>query len=120
VPALPPQSILLAQTGLPCSACHIGFPQLTPFGRRFKLEGYTAAPISGDVNGKPNTQSFTTELDYYLFNNGGPGFLRVANAKLFVEETIYTQFNGLARDYDGNGRNAQGNDVLFTGVWVAF
>jgi hypothetical protein len=32
------------QTGQPCSACHIGGfgPQLTPFGRQFKLEGYTA------------------------------------------------------------------------------
>jgi hypothetical protein len=29
------------QTGQPCSSCHTGFPQLTPFGRRFKLGGYT-------------------------------------------------------------------------------
>jgi len=30
------------QTGQPCAACHNGaYPQLTPFGRRFKLEGYT-------------------------------------------------------------------------------
>ncbi len=30
------------QTGEPCSACHIGFPQLTAYGRLFKLEGYVA------------------------------------------------------------------------------
>ncbi len=29
------------QTGLACSACHTTFPQLTPFGRQFKLNGYT-------------------------------------------------------------------------------
>jgi len=29
------------QTGLACSACHTSFPQLTPFGRLFKLNGYT-------------------------------------------------------------------------------
>src|ERR1700686_894778 len=31
------------QTGQPCSTCHIGSfgPQLTPFGREFKLGGYT-------------------------------------------------------------------------------
>jgi len=29
------------QTGLACSACHYNFPQLTPFGRLFKLNGYT-------------------------------------------------------------------------------
>jgi hypothetical protein len=29
------------QTKLACTACHNGFPQLTPFGRLFKLNGYT-------------------------------------------------------------------------------
>ena len=29
------------QTKLACSACHYQFPQLTPFGRMFKLNGYT-------------------------------------------------------------------------------
>jgi hypothetical protein len=32
-----------AQTGQPCTACHVGAfgPQLTPFGRAFKIGGYT-------------------------------------------------------------------------------
>lgn len=29
------------QTGMSCAACHTVFPQLTPFGRQFKLHGYT-------------------------------------------------------------------------------
>src|ERR1700674_4421465 len=29
------------QTGQPCGTCHTDFPGLTPFGRRFKLAGYT-------------------------------------------------------------------------------
>src|ERR1700692_3347626 len=29
------------QTGQPCGPCHPDFPYLTPFGRRFKLLGYT-------------------------------------------------------------------------------
>jgi len=29
------------QTGMDCAACHISFPELTPFGREFKLNGYT-------------------------------------------------------------------------------
>jgi hypothetical protein len=33
------------QTGLACSACHYQFPQLTPFGRLFKLNGYTLATV---------------------------------------------------------------------------
>jgi hypothetical protein len=35
------------QTGLPCNSCHIVFPELNSFGRRFKLEGYTL--VSGDT-----------------------------------------------------------------------
>ena len=31
------------QTGLPCASCHYAPPELTPFGRKFKLEGYTFA-----------------------------------------------------------------------------
>ncbi len=29
------------QTGLPCSSCHSIFPELTAFGRDFKMNGYT-------------------------------------------------------------------------------
>ena len=38
-----------AQTGQPCTACHIGGfgPQLTPFGRAFKIGGYTTGGGSG-------------------------------------------------------------------------
>lgn len=33
------------QTNLSCSTCHYQFPQLTPFGRLFKLNGYTLTGI---------------------------------------------------------------------------
>jgi len=39
------------QTGQPCAACHTAFPELTPFGRRFKIGGYTMQ--SGDWTGPP-------------------------------------------------------------------
>ena len=29
------------QTGQPCATCHTAYPELTPYGRRFKLSGYT-------------------------------------------------------------------------------
>src|ERR1700675_4220582 len=29
------------QTGQPCGTCHTDFPFLTPYGRLFKLNGYT-------------------------------------------------------------------------------
>jgi hypothetical protein len=81
---------------------------------------YGPAPVSGSANGKPNTTSWTTELDYYPFNNGGPKWLPWLNAKIFVQNTYYPQFNGGARNYDGYGRNSGSNDVIFTGIWLLF
>ncbi len=34
------------QTNLSCSSCHYVFPELTPFGRSFKLNGYTMTGIT--------------------------------------------------------------------------
>ena len=39
------------QTGQPCATCHTAFLELTPFGRRFKLGGYTLD--GGDWSGPP-------------------------------------------------------------------
>ena len=45
------------QTGQPCGACHTAFPGLTPFGRQFKLNGYTAG------GGQFRTTLFPTQED---------------------------------------------------------
>ncbi len=45
------------QTGQPCGTCHTDFPALTPFGRRFKLLGYTVG------GGKFRTTPFPTADD---------------------------------------------------------
>lgn len=51
------------QTGLACIACHVSFPELTPFGRFFKLTGYTLSnkftiPLAGMVQlSQTNTRS---------------------------------------------------------------
>ena len=37
------------QTGQECAACHNGFPELTPYGRQFKLNGYTFSGGTLDV-----------------------------------------------------------------------
>jgi hypothetical protein len=47
------------QTGQPCGTCHTDFPALTPFGRRFKLLGYTTG------GGKFRATPFPTTDDYY-------------------------------------------------------
>ena len=45
------------QTKLPCSACHYGFPELTPFGRLFKLNGYTLTALPTIVGGDSARQT---------------------------------------------------------------
>lgn len=40
------------QTGQPCAMCHTDFPHLTPYGRRFKLYGYTQSRGSDRI-GEP-------------------------------------------------------------------
>lgn len=50
------------QMNLPCTSCHTAFPQLTPFGRLFKLSGYTLS--SHDTSWPPLA----------VMIQGGPGF----------------------------------------------
>ncbi len=57
------------QTGQTCSACHTAFPQLTPFGRRFKLGGYTLE--GGD---HPDTPPLAMMVQSgFTHFNGAPG-----------------------------------------------
>ncbi len=54
------------QTGQPCGACHVDFPALTPFGRQFKLGGYTLG--GGDYQTTPfegSGDAATKALDSY-------------------------------------------------------
>ena len=37
------------QTGLVCTVCHSNPPELTAFGRKFKLEGYTLTDKKADT-----------------------------------------------------------------------
>ncbi len=46
------------QTNLPCSSCHYVYPELTPFGRLFKLNAYTLTGIATIQS--TNTQEETT------------------------------------------------------------
>jgi hypothetical protein len=41
-------------------------------------------------------------------------------AKIVVQYTIYNQFNGAGRNYDGNGRYANENNTLYILAWLMF
>jgi hypothetical protein len=81
---------------------------------------YPPGPISENLNGKPESTSWTTGLDDFLFNTGGPAWRPWLNAKVFVEDTIFPTFNGGSNNYDSANRSAGANDTVFSGVWVAF
>ena len=53
------------QTGQPCAACHTAFPELTPFGRRFKIGGYTLQ--GGDWQGPPIAAMYMARLHPHEF-----------------------------------------------------
>jgi hypothetical protein len=60
--AIPP---FARQTGLACEACHTLPPELTPFGRRFKLNGYvltTRPPLVNDIDDKKDNTLWLTDL----------------------------------------------------------
>ncbi len=54
------------QTGLPCSRCHTTFPELTEFGREFKLNGYT---LSGKHRKKITAPSAKNKSGLWINNN---------------------------------------------------
>jgi hypothetical protein len=50
------------QTKLACTACHNGFPQLTAFGRLFKLNGYTLNGLESIVAQKDSASATQLQL----------------------------------------------------------
>src|SRR5271154_825477 len=62
-----------AQTGQPCTACHIGGfgPQLTPFGRAFKIGGYTQTGGKGVLSQIPLAAAFLGSFTHT--QSGQPG-----------------------------------------------
>jgi len=45
------------QTGLPCQVCHTTYPELTPFGRLFKLNGYVLTGLKQIEDAGPSGDS---------------------------------------------------------------
>jgi hypothetical protein len=59
------------QTGMSCTTCHTVWPQLTPFGRVFKMDGYTFSTASSNEKWIPPLAAmFKASLTELNKNNG--------------------------------------------------
>ena len=107
------------QTGQQCAACHNGFPELTPYGREFKLNGYTfgggnAAQLghfAGMVLGSyTNTQAGQTGGAAQHF--GPNGNFAVDQASLFYGGAITSHLGVFSQaTYDGVARQFHWDNV---------
>jgi len=103
------------QTGQPCATCHTAFLELTPFGRRFKLGGYTLG--GGDWTGPPFAvmlQPTFTNTQAAQPGGAAPGF-GVNNNLVMQQMSLFTG----GRVSDNLGAFIQGtfNDVTRRFSW---
>jgi hypothetical protein len=118
-PALAVPSFAI-QTGQPCAACHIGAfgPQLTPYGRDFKLHGYVAS--DGKDHGPPLAFTTQTSFTHTLRPQPGgaaPGFrdndnFAVDQLSLYYAGQIAPKLGGFIElNYDGVAQHLSLNNV---------
>ena len=99
------------QTGQNCVACHVSFPELTPYGRWFKLSGYTigvrqVVPLAGmalgGVTRTKNNDDGTGTNTPVTARNGLPAFNQASvflagkatdNVGAFVQYTFAESYN---------------------------
>ena len=121
------------QTGQECIACHVSFPELTPYGRYFKLTGYTIgkAPITSEgLNFVPlavmaqasitNTKNnHTTDPDTgdTISVNPRNNDLVFTGASVFLASKVNDYIGGFVQwSYDNLATNAAGDLVGHSGI----
>jgi len=86
------------QTGVACEGCHTVFPELTPFGRSFKMNGYL-------MDNLPQVKGMTTDNKEALLLNWLPPLS-------IMFQSSYTGTSKALPDPSGIG-NSQNGQVLF-------
>ena len=71
---------------------------------------YAPGAVGGSRTGSPNSRGVVGEVDWNMW----------MNARLSLQYTAYTKFNGESSNYDGSGRNASDNNTLYAVVWLMF
>jgi hypothetical protein len=80
---------------------------------------YAPNPVDGSANGRPTSQAYILQAEWVpwgkVTSTGQPWM----NARLGLQYTGYSKFNGSDNNYDGYGRSAGDNDTLYLFVWLA-
>ncbi|HTI06613.1 MAG TPA: hypothetical protein VL549_15020, partial [Gemmatimonadales bacterium] len=71
---------------------------------------YTAAPVTGNIAGKPNSSGVTAEIQYMPW----------INTRFSLQYVAYQKFNGASSNYDGSGRSASDNNTIYLLAWLMF
>jgi len=95
------------QTGQQCAACHVGGfgPQLTPFGRQFKLSGYTMRTNKGNI--PVSAMAIASFVKTKQDQSPAPGYSANDNSTLdqfsiFIAGGLGSHFGGFSQTtYDG-------------------
>ncbi|MDA8107662.1 MAG: cytochrome C [Betaproteobacteria bacterium] len=121
------------QTGQNCNACHVSFPELTPYGRYFKLSGYTLGkplleypenlPLAvmaqfGVTDTRNNTYSDGSKVDPHN------GEARLQMASVFLGGKVNDHLGGFVQwtaSYNGSGYDfgADNTDIRLVNTRVA-
>lgn len=76
----------------------------------FDVEGSNDPLYFGSAQGSPNTTWGMAEVDYLPWQN----------VKVGLQYNAFFKFDGSSSNYDGAGRNASDNNMLFAYLWLAF
>ncbi|MGH6888736.1 MAG: cytochrome C [Rhizomicrobium sp.] len=76
----------------------------------FNLSGSEDPLYYGNFKGNSNSNWGLAEIDYVPW----------LNIKLGLQYTAYLKFNGGTSNYDGAGRSASDNNLLYVYLWLAF
>jgi hypothetical protein len=92
-----------AQTGQPCTACHVGAfgPALTPFGRAFKISGYTQSGGEGTAADIPLSAMILGSFTNTAQSQPGPAATHFAPNNNPALDQISVFLAGRVNDYVG-------------------
>lgn len=108
------------QTGMACMACHVNFPELTPFGRFFKLTGYTLSnnrtiPLSAMVQVSRTSSRTVDQANFDFVRNDD---LALQQASVFLAGRLIDHVGTFTQwTYDGIAHHAALDNTDIRAAW---